>query len=212
MNDKLTWGSHIPAHKALIDTYDIQGILELGAGLHSTSFFFNNCDNVISIETDKSWVKKLRTELKEDERHKLVLHEIPQNISRATRRRDITNEFLKDSVAFWKKNITKEINYLFIDSISCLRLEALEKLRNKFDIIVFHDANSKGLKNHYNENILDKLSKSTKYNLIIDKTYKQYTGILILKKFGKLDEFEKNHKMRVKEYSNHEAQLSYGNK
>lgn len=207
MNHKITWGSHIPVHEALMDTYDVQGILELGAGLHSTSFFFNNCEDVVSIETDEEWIAKLRESLKEDQHHKLVLHPVPDDISRATRRNNVTKEFLKESVSFWKKNISDNMNYLFIDSISCLRLEALEKLKNKFDIIVFHDANPRGLNNHYNVDILDKLSKSKKYNLIVDETYTQYTGILILKKLDKLDQFESNHRIRVKEYSGHGAQL-----
>lgn len=212
MNQKLTWGSHIPVHEALIDTYDVKGVLELGAGYHSTSFFFANCEDVVSIETDSVWIDKLRENLKESDKHKLVHHTVPEDISRSTRRSNVSEEFLKESTKFWKSNITKNMNYLFIDSISCLRLEALEKLKNKFDIIVFHDVNPRGLKNHYGEDLLDRLSKSTKYNLVVDKTYTQYTGILILKDLGQLEQFEQNHKVRVKEYSNHEAELRYGNK
>ena len=207
MNQKITWGSHIPVHEALIDTYEVKGVLELGAGFHSTSFFFENCDYVTSIETDAEWVDKLRASLKEDEKRRLILHPISNDITRSTRRHDVSEEFLKDVVTFWNQHINKDINYLFIDSISSLRLEALEKLKSKFDIIVFHDVNPRGLKNHYGEDVFDKLKKLKSYSLFVDETYTQYTGILISNKLANFDEFEHNHKIRVKNYSSHEAKL-----
>lgn len=207
MTDKTTWGSHVPVHKALFKTYEVTGVLELGAGYYSTKMFFDSCNKVTSIETDGEWVNKLQQTIKQDDRHQLVLHEDASHIGRSVRRAKIDTDTLKSVVTFWKKYIDKDMNYLFIDCISSLRLEAVEKLRNKFDIIVMHDVNPKGLGNHYTEDMLTKLAKSKKYNLIVDSTYTQHTGILISKKLGKIEEFITEHSKQTNAYSKSEAKI-----
>ena len=207
MTDKTTWGSHVPVHKSLFETYEVTGVIELGAGYHSTEMFFENCSKVTSIETDSVWVNKLQQTIKQDDDHKLVLHEVPVNITRSTRRSQVDADFLESSVSFWESHIDGDMNYLFVDCISSLRLEAVEKLKSKFDIIVMHDVNEKGLGNHYKLDMLDELSKDTTHNLVVDSTYRQHTGILVSKKLGKIEEFIAEHAKQTEAYSKTKAKI-----
>ena len=190
MNTKSTWGSHVPINKSILETFDITGVIELGAGYNSTQMFFENNSKVLSIETSKEWVNEIRKNIKEDENHRILYYDIPSNIIKSTRRHQVTKEFLTQAVQFVDSQITSEFNFLFIDSISCLRYDMLVNLYHKFDVITFHDYQKPGIKNHYNDGYIN---EDDDYQMYIDQTYEAHTGILIKKTLtDKIDQLMSN--------------------
>jgi len=196
----LRWGSHVPTNISVLKSFQVTGVLELGAGLNSTPLFFDNCKNVISIENDLNWIDKLREEnlIKETENQKLVYHKLPEYINRSTHKRDIPKNILKESIDFYNSYITPEINFLFIDGYAGLRLEALEKLYKKFDIITYHDTEPKF--DHCYDYSLFKPSED--YIHMFDRTFPANVGILISKKYkDQIIEFEKNFILEAEKYA-----------
>jgi hypothetical protein len=196
----LRWGSHTPVNTSVLKSFPISGVLELGAGLNSTPLFFDNCKNVTSIENDSNWINKLREEnlIKETENQKLVYHELPEFINRSTHRRDIPKHILRESIEFYKLYMVSDINFLFIDGYAGLRLEALEKLYNNFDIITYHDAEPKF--DHCYD--YSKFTVNDQYIHLIDKSFPAYVGILISKKYENLiPSFKENFNKEVEIYA-----------
>ena len=203
--DHIRWASHIPINSSILKAFDITGVLELGIGYHSTPMFFQSAKKVIGVETDKAWIDKLSSEIKQDENHQLVYHQMPSHISRATRRRQLTEQELLDARKFMFDLVTDDLNFLFVDCISSLRWEALTHLHNKFDVITFHDYQPPGIHNHYCDG---KLELSDDYEMFIDKTYVSHTGVLIHKKLmDRFDDLLAIHKEEVKNFHNEKPML-----
>lgn len=195
---KETWSSHVPVHRTLFElSKDIKGVVEIGAGLYSTPLFFELCKNVVSIETDKEWVDQLEDELTFGKKHRLIYHKIPDNIARPTRRHEVSQDFLDDSVLFWKKHIKKSDNYLFVDCISSLRFEAISRLQDQFDYVVFHDYNPRGLKNHYCDGSFE---PNENFDMYVDQTYTQHTAFLVPKGFDE-EKLQAEHAKQVQNFT-----------
>lgn len=196
-NPKTTWGSHVPSNIAAIKSYQVTGIMEIGAGFFSTPVFFENCKKVVSIETDLDWVMKMKESIKEDETHEIIHYNIPTEINRSTRRSNVSKEFLDESEEFWKKYISPEMNMLFIDCVSSLRRRASDSLYQYFDIVVVHDINENGMNNHWGRDY----KPYEAFNAFKDMTYEpQYTGIMIKKELDP-SSFIENHKKEIQKYT-----------
>jgi hypothetical protein len=197
---ELRWGSHIPMNKALLNSFSITGILELGAGTKSTPLFFKNCKNVISIESDIEWINKLKAEkiVEESATQKIVYHKVPESINRSTLRKDVPTDVLENATRFYHTFITPEINYLFVDCFAGLRLEALLRLYDKFDLIVYHDAEPE-----YDWCYSYSSFKPNKnYRHYIDRTFSAHVGVVISNKFSHLlDSFKNNFMLEAENYA-----------
>lgn len=197
-NNQVRWSSHVPINKSILQTYDITGVLELGIGYYSTPMFFEHAKKVIAVETDLEWIEKIEKDLKTDENHQIIWHELPRGVVRQTRRRQVNEQTLLDARNFMLSLCTDDLNFLFIDCISSLRWEALTYLHEKFDVITFHDYQVPGIHNHYNDG---DLRISNEYEMFIDKTYMSHTGILLHKKLlNKLDELKSIHEKEVENF------------
>lgn len=196
----LRWGSHVPLNKAIMQTFPITGVLELGAGFNSTPVFFENAEHVVSIENDKGWIDKLIVEkaVVEDDSHKLVHHELPAEYYRGTRREQFDPKILKDSIKFFNSFVTDDFNLLFVDCYAGLRLEAINKLYKKFDVIVYHDAEPTE-DHHYGYSTL-KVNKD--YCHYIDRTFLANTGFIFSKKLEPLfAQFVENYTKESEEWA-----------
>lgn len=196
----LRWGSHIPTNTSILKTFPINGILELGAGLNSTPLFFSNCNKVITIENDLDWINKLKNEnlITESENHKIIYHNLPKNITRSTHRNDISNNILRETIEFYKSNMTSDLNFLFVDGYAGLRLETLTHLHKSFDIITYHDAEPRFDKDYDYSHFIP----SKEYFQIFDRTFSAHVGILISKKFENLIPlFKENFKIEAEKYA-----------
>jgi hypothetical protein len=196
---KLRWGSHIPTNTSVLKTFPITGVLELGAGFNSTPLFFENCENVISIENNLDWINNLKQhKLIETETKKIIHHSLPNNINRSTLRKDIPKNILNESIEFYKSFITPSINLLFVDCYAGFRLEALEKLHTLFDVIVYHDAEPKyDFCYDYS-----KFKPSKQYRQMFDRTFPANVGILVSKKYENLiSDFQNNLELESEKYN-----------
>lgn len=192
-----TWGSHIPINMSLIEVLGITGVIELGAGYHSTAAFFKSCDNVISIETDEKWVKEIQSNISQSDTKRILHYQMPDGISRKTRRHETSDDVRQEYLQFIQSNKTDTFNMLFVDSISSLRYDAVVQLHTTFDVVTFHDYQARGQKNHYCGGI----KHSDDYTLYVDKTYEAHTGILLKKEFEHLiDDLKLVHSARAKAY------------
>ena len=199
LNHMKTWGSHVPVNKSIMEFFDITGVMEIGAGYNSTPVFFKNAPYVVSIETDKEWVEKMKADIQEDENHKMVYHEIASHITRPTRRHAVSQDFLDQSYEFWMSHLDDRMNFLFVDCISSLRLEAITRLYEHFDVITFHDYQNPGIVNHYSGGV----TPPKGFNGYIDKTYRAHTGVWINKDIDfDLEAFRKVLDKNAKEYIN----------
>lgn len=188
MSKNLQWGSHVPVNQALLDTYDIKGVVEFGVGYHSTPLFIKQSPKVLAIETDREWIQKVQSEFEEKEEF-VLLHQDISPVVRSTRRKDLTKEQLEKQYSFYRSLDLSEYNYLFIDSASSTRYAIFETIADQFDIIVLHDVNEKGLINHWNDGEGLELSG---YKRFIHKTYTQQTGILLREELcSKYDQLKK---------------------
>lgn len=197
---KLRWGSHVPVNTSILKSFPITGVLELGAGFNSTPLFFDSCDNVISIENDLDWIGKLKEDnlIQETDNHKLIHHEVPENINRSTYRKDIPANILNDAINFYKSFMSPKINFLFVDCYAGFRLEALTKLYNSFDVIAYHDTEP-----HFDHCYdYSKFAPNNLYINIFDKTFPANVGILISKKYENLiSDFKNNFNIEAELYA-----------
>lgn len=202
MSNRFSWGSHIPINKTILRTFNITGVLELGAGFHSTPFFFENCDYVISVEQDKEWINKMRQEanLVEDDNHSLIHMDVAPYI-RSSRRNTIDAETLDQASSFFSEvSEDKRLNFLFIDCYSGFRLEALNSIAYKFDYVVFHDVQPRGMDNHFYKDMI--VPKD--FVRLRDRTFNCHCGILIRKDLFNEEIWEvmlENFRQEVLDYS-----------
>lgn len=180
----LRWGSHIPLNLSVLHAFPITGILELGAGLNSTSLFFDNCSHVVSVESDLDWINKLINEklICEDATHKIVHHKVPSTINRSTIRENISKDVLNNAVELYNSVITPDMNYLFVDCFAGFRLAALNNLYQKFDVISYHDAEPHEDKWYG----YSKFRANDQYFHFVDRTFAANVGLLVSKKFEHL--------------------------
>jgi len=170
----IRWGSHIPLHRAILKSFTINGILELGAGIYSTKEFFSSSKKVISIENDGEWIDRLRGYVNEDATHKIIHHVLEnKNINKGTRLKGLTEKERLDALSFYKQHISEDINMLFIDGYTCFRYDALQNLYASFDIVTYHDAEEAKLYGYKH------FRNHMKYLHFIDQTFMAYTGLLI---------------------------------
>jgi len=183
LSNKITWGSHIPLHKSIFNVLPISGSVEFGAGVHSTKVFFENTPFAISVETDEKWVEHVKENVGEDDNHKIYHVQTP--IQRADRERNVDKRLIDDAIQKCTNLINQhnEINHMFVDSISSLRYRLLTELNTKFDVVTFHDYWTPGFTNHYRGGWA---MKNPDYQMYIDKTYQNHTGLLVHKSLLKM--------------------------
>lgn len=194
LSKRLNYMTHLPILKSVCDIFLPRGVLELGCGKHSTSFFYDYNEMSVSLETDEKWFNKIKNEYPDKNNFKLIYHNLYGKISKKTAYGSVLPDDLKEVKDFYD-GILKEhdLNFLFVDHLSCLRKRSVQHLYERFDIIVYHDAEDK--KRQYNYRALD-ISLDNYYHWI-HKSFTTNTGIIISKKYeDKLLKFNK----RIKHY------------
>lgn len=207
-NQKVTWGSHIPLHKAIIKTYGIKDVVEYGAGIHSTKMFFDAVPFVTSIETDHNWIDYVRKSVEQNPTHFIKHLDILDHLPRRTHIKNIRNFEVESSLFnYVKERIPHIVGYqntkqtrqlMFVDCISSLRHFILNEFYKNHTVITFHDYNKKGRHNHWNGGV----RCPDGYTMFVDATYKAHTGIWLDNRLiDKLDQLKQNHLIEVKNYT-----------
>lgn len=73
------WASHQPVLRAAAEFVPLRKVIEFGAGKYSTPFFldravFPDLEQLVSVEHDPEWLRKLRDEIKDDRWHPQLEH------------------------------------------------------------------------------------------------------------------------------------------
>ena len=191
------YSSHLPVLQSVCEVLLPEGILELGCGLNSTGLFYDYKGDVVTVETDRQWYDKMKETCPDKEGFKFIHHDLGDT-GRETSCEDMSEIDFSKTINFYNNATAgKDINLLFIDHIKCLRVNTLQNMYNKFDIILYHDAEDKMGQYGYKNFILD----DRDFYHWIYKSFAANTGIIIRKKYkDSLQRFEEVLMDREKEF------------
>ena len=138
------WATHQPLIRAVLDLYKPKFILELGIGIYSTPLFKNH--NAMFIENDKDWIELMSKELEIE-----IIHHDLGGIHDYDLVNQISREQQKEIEKYYKKISIPKLkpNLLFVDQVPSCRLISINALRDKFDIIIYHDDDEQGRRLNY---------------------------------------------------------------
>ena len=126
--------SYRPIVKAALEVYKPEFIMELGVGYYSTSLFPDK--GYIGIESDKKWINVM---FKKHPAKQFIHHDLP-GLHHLTRLWELTETQKADIYGYYQSLIIPSIpSLLFVDNYSCCRSIAINALRRKFDVVIFHD-------------------------------------------------------------------------
>ena len=153
------WASHQPLIKGVLDLYSPRFILELGIGENSTPLFAGL--NYLGVENDKEWIKHIGSTCRANQL--IMWHDLDRQ---------------KGTLAEYYDTIPlpeDEPKLLFVDNYESCRAIAINTLRNKFDIVIFHDCEPEpGARvNHYG------IVNSEGFNVYFLKTSANWTAVMI---------------------------------
>lgn len=126
--------THIPVLRAVIRDYNPLFVLELGIGIYSTPVLVKS--NYVGIENNSEWIGRIKTLFPDaDIRH----HET--DIKRGTFPKELNREQIGEITIYYRSLVIPDIhpNFLFVDNYAAFRTIAINELRDKFDIIAYHD-------------------------------------------------------------------------
>jgi hypothetical protein len=167
--------THIPAIRAAMGAYAPKFTLELGIGIHSTPVILEYKTKYIGIENSMEWVDIMRDKVTA----RFIYHQMT-GVDIGTSFHELLQE-QKDEISDYYKRLelpSDRPNLLFVDSWTCNRSLSINALKDRFDIIIYHD--SEGIK-EYSYDIID-FKGFNIYTLLSTKTW---TGIMIRKKVDK---------------------------
>ena len=132
------WETHQPLIRAVMDLYKPDFVLELGAGYYSTPVFLEYEVGFMTVENNREWVDIMNKEFNLNVIfHNLYAIEEGQGVD------SLTAEQRHEIISFYRKlEVSKENNLLFVDNFRCCRMLAINTLRDKFDLIIYHDSES----------------------------------------------------------------------
>lgn len=179
------WSTHQPLHKLLLKEFNPQLIMELGAGLYSTSLFIeHNPQKFICIENDKKWLDLISEQLNPKEEYDMVFNDLGPGIDLGTFRKDITKEKLNEIINYYNTTCKEVTAYdifpklLFVDNFTCCRSAAVNVLSKSFDIITYHDCQPAGIS--WYEYYFDNYLKEEFFHYYM-KTSDSWTGVFVNK-------------------------------
>jgi hypothetical protein len=135
------WATHQPLIKAVMELYAPHFILELGSGIYSTPLFKDS--NLLCIENDKDWVELLKHDMNIN-----IIHHDLGDVHDYDLVNDISEKQKKEIRNYYKNLEIPDMrpNLLFVDQVPACRLISINTLRDKFDIIIYHDCDDQGIK------------------------------------------------------------------
>lgn len=182
------YGTHLPVLQAILEVFQPQGVLELGAGKFSTPLFYHYGKTLVTLETDAKWFGEVARTLPGRKGFSLIHHDVGRLTSRS-RTDSIPIGIKHDCVGYYREIIARhpELDFLFIDHVSGLRAFTLSSLYDEFNFVVYHDAEDKGYRYEEFATV-----DNGKFIHLVLQAFIPHTGILIRKDYSsKLAEFER---------------------
>lgn len=189
------YSTHQPLILGVLDLYKPQFVLELGVGLYSTPLFKGTF--YMGIENNKEWIAEIEKKLGIS----IIYHNLG-NIGISVYLPSMTQE-QKDGIINYYKNLPlpqNRPNLLFVDNYPSCRALAINTLKERFDLIMFHDAEP-GTFDVDGYNIVD----FSWFNTYYLKTSANWTGLMVREDRGyeallkstqpHIDEYLKTHSL-----------------
>lgn len=130
---------HIESYRPLLLTvlqaYNPRYVLELGIGLFSTPILKGY--NYRGIENDPQWIFKIKNLYKGIN---ITYHDL-EGISHVTQKISVSQKRLDGIMEYYRDLRIPDIhpNLLFVDNYSCCRSLAINALKDRFDLVIYHD-------------------------------------------------------------------------
>jgi hypothetical protein len=178
--DTWDWKTHQPLIRAAMDLYKPKFVLELGAGDHSTPLFLDYDIDFFSIENDLEWVNYMKAKYP---KLRIIYHPLDDNVTIATRLFQLTPVQKARIYHYYEDLKLPEMkpNLLFIDQWTCNRTMSINALKDRFDIIIYHDCQPPGGIEEYEYNLIN----FTGFNVYFLRNCINWTGIMIRKEVDK---------------------------
>jgi len=156
------WASHQPLIRGVLDLYKPQFVLELGIGENSTPLFAGL--NYCGIENNPDWIARIQQLCDVEITH----HDLDKQVT---------------PLADYYDAIALPMEFprlLFVDNYESCRTIAINALRDKFDLIIFHDCEPEpGARvNHY------QMINSAGFTVYFLKTPANWTGLMVRDDYG----------------------------
>jgi len=154
-----TWGGNQPVLKGVTEIIKPEYGIECGCGFFSTPILCKNIKNLVTLEHDNKWVKKVQKEFPSDEDHQYFVQPL-NNVFNATSIEDIALTTINEINSFYEAIISfkQPINFLLIDTFRCARVPAALKLAPLAEIVVLHDVRPSS-REYYQYHKLDEMFK-----------------------------------------------------
>ena len=141
------YGSCLPMIKSVLDFFGKEKVIECGSGFFSTKLFLEMSGGLVSIEHDFDFSKIVL--------ENVVFSQNDQYIVRTLKsiRRD---ERYESVMSFYEDVFSKnrDCSILFVDTVGSIRGSILIDFYHMFDIVIFHDSDSKKYLNFINNSDL----------------------------------------------------------
>ena len=146
VDNNYEWATHQPLIKAVLEVYKPGFILELGAGYHSTLVFKEYSRELkpggfVSIDDNKEWLGYLNDVYKTN----IQWHDTGM-LNANVLYSDLTAKQKAELVSFYNSIEIPNafLKLLFVDHFTSGRFIAISELKDKFELIIFHDCQPEG--------------------------------------------------------------------
>jgi hypothetical protein len=194
MDKELTfnWSTHQPLIMAAMELYTPKFVLELGIGEFSTPLFKQRAPELLSVENNQEWIAHMKTRY--PELH-IIHHDLKGKIHIGTPLTELTKADRLQLFEFYLRlPIPPGRKLLFCDQYTATRTISIIALKDRFDLIIYHDSEEAPL---YDYDLINTFG----FNSYILKSPVSWTTMMVRKTIDKGPELLRiNLKDRILEY------------
>jgi hypothetical protein len=134
--DETATASHQPVIRNTLVKYYPLFVLELGIGLYSTPLFRGK--EYIGIENNIEWIRVMRDKYPD---MRFIHHDVG-DMKSSDYMRNLSPEQMSEFRNYYCEVIIPDIrpNLLFVDHYAALRTISINALKDRFDLIIYHDS------------------------------------------------------------------------
>lgn len=136
-----TWGSHAPLLQAVANTFLMNRVVECGCGKYSTPILRGVAKEMVSIEHDEAWSKKIQSVYEPSSKHKWIVEPL-MGVNNGTPWEDLTPKGKAELINFyeaWGNLLRDGVDFLFVDTFRAARVPAVLGMAPCVDVIMLHD-------------------------------------------------------------------------
>jgi hypothetical protein len=162
-----------------MELYCPKFVFELGIGVFSTHLFLEYGVEYIGLENDIEWLNYMKTKYD----FKSIFQPLDDNITIGTRLFQL-NPVQKTRIYHYYEDLKlpeARPNLMFVDQWTCNRTLSINALKDRFDLIIYHDCQPPFGIEEYEYNLIN----FTGFNVYFLRCSINWTGIMIRKEIDK---------------------------